>query len=811
MSQQRNEGQPERFDKIQYSDLSPESTWIRLGKGSFGCVYKGEYLGIEVAIKEVLPSTEYDVEKYLQREITLMQQARHPNIVQYLGLSLAPPSSESTVPDRPRILIISEFLPRGNLRQYILDRTLPFPWRLRISFAIDIARALAYLHSNNCMHRDLKGENLLVTSNERLKACDFGLARVAPGGGKEDEAWRRLTYCGTDGYMSPEILLGEAFDLKTDIFSLGVLFVEIASRQLASNHTFVRKLPDYGMSHDEVRGSVSSNCPRSFVDLALECCDVDPTKRPDTKSILRRLRGVEQEVLELDARGLGDADAHTRGAPVATKRRTGSVAANVGSISFAGTTKRGSGKAYGAVGGGGRGTARPSAPRLPSFEGRVNLQSGSSFVGGGGGGGPTATVLSASIPSSIQFGHARSSSRDTASYSDDEDSEVLLALADADVPIDSLDMRPDSAYLAAARGRSDRPENGPDALVDAPESDYSTSVVKPSRLLGGGASGGSRLGPYGRLASSSGSTLPGAASAADEGSGSLPSLPPSWFAASRRAARPEEEQDEDEGTATVIAPSPPGRRSPARSAKGLDDLQGAESFLTARTSTLSVADAVVGCVSDEESPSSGATGAVEEDDEQEHVFHSTIQGPPTIIEEPALDAPHRFSLIKPGLQRFLGSFAPYSAQSPSLAQVQSAAAQGKRASWDVGGRLDAGPGCGAGRCGLCDKKFGIMKAYLSCDDCNFSCHIKCSDLIPATCPSSPLSPPSLSTPGSPTTLSFSSAAASPAKPSRPPPPAPTPGSRGSSKDRGGSKLVKRQKGGSGGAKGAGTPLGAVNA
>lgn len=159
----------------------------------------------------------------MAREITLMQQARHPNVVQYLGLCLAPPApppskddsddsdSESTKPasgTSKRVLIISEFLPRGNLRQYILDRTLPFPWRLRISFATDIARALAYLHARNTMHRDLKGENLLVSDNERLKACDFGLARVAHavvnGSGGNDDADARkpsdmYTYCGTDG------------------------------------------------------------------------------------------------------------------------------------------------------------------------------------------------------------------------------------------------------------------------------------------------------------------------------------------------------------------------------------------------------------------------------------------------------------------------------------------------------------------------------------------------------------------------------------------------------------------------------------
>lgn len=176
-----------------------------------------------------MPSTDYDVEKYLAREIALMQQARHPNIVQYLGLCLvpppppppsSPPPPEAERSDQPatatgskRILIVSEFLPRGNLRQYILDRSLPFPWRLRISFATDIARALAYLHARNTMHRDLKGENLLVSDNERLKACDFGLARVAAqvgnpyvptGGGVGNSKEARkpsdmYTYCGTDG------------------------------------------------------------------------------------------------------------------------------------------------------------------------------------------------------------------------------------------------------------------------------------------------------------------------------------------------------------------------------------------------------------------------------------------------------------------------------------------------------------------------------------------------------------------------------------------------------------------------------------
>ena len=73
------------------------------------------------------------------------------------------------MPSRHRILIISEYVPKGNLRSYISDDRLAFPWNLRLSFCVDVTRAIAYLHARKCMHRDLKGENLLITENDRIK------------------------------------------------------------------------------------------------------------------------------------------------------------------------------------------------------------------------------------------------------------------------------------------------------------------------------------------------------------------------------------------------------------------------------------------------------------------------------------------------------------------------------------------------------------------------------------------------------------------------------------------------------------------
>lgn len=273
------------FDVIPYDDIKGD--WKKLGSGSFGNVYKGNYLGIDVAIKEVLPSTEYDVAKYFEREWRLMKECRHPNICLFIGLSRAP------APDN-RIFIISEFIEGGNVRLYIHNKKKLFPWRLRLSFAIDITRALAYLHARKCIHRDLKGENLLVTANGRIKVTDFGFARIAA---RNEEEVRRLTFCGTDSYMSPEILLGEEFDLPTDIFSLGIIFCEIAARTLADDHHFKRSAPTFGVEPEEVRKLATSGCPEDFLQLCLDCSSTDPSKRPTTRQILERLRNIEAEVL----------------------------------------------------------------------------------------------------------------------------------------------------------------------------------------------------------------------------------------------------------------------------------------------------------------------------------------------------------------------------------------------------------------------------------------------------------------------------------------------------------------------------------
>ncbi|CAK9783540.1 unnamed protein product [Cutaneotrichosporon oleaginosum] len=274
------------FDVVPYEDI----VWgERIGGGSFGSVFKGQYLGVDIAIKEIHSSTEYNVHKYFEREWRIMRECRHPNIVLFLGLCREP-SGEG------RVFIVSEFVPCGNLRSLIRS-TVPFPWRRRLSFATDIACAVAYLHARQCIHRDLKGENLLISSNGRIKVGDFGFARITS---RNEEEMKNLTYCGTDGYMSPEIVMGENFDLPTDVYSLGIIFIEILTRIVVGAKVYTRKAPAITPDPDAVRRHASPGCPPGFIDLALQCCSFAAEDRPTLPDIIHRLRAIEAQAMESD-------------------------------------------------------------------------------------------------------------------------------------------------------------------------------------------------------------------------------------------------------------------------------------------------------------------------------------------------------------------------------------------------------------------------------------------------------------------------------------------------------------------------------
>ncbi|KAI8596533.1 hypothetical protein EDD21DRAFT_244631 [Dissophora ornata] len=264
--------------RIQWSDLK---TFDIIGSGSFGRVFHGDLLGTEVAIKECVRSDSraFD-EKYFKREVDILKESRHPNIVQFMGICKR----------KKRFYIVTEFLPLGNLRRWIQDDTKEFGWDTRISFAIDISLALAYLHHKNIIHRDLKGENLLISENMRIKVCDFGFSRVEA---RDDDEMRRISYCGTDGYMAPEILLGEDFDCSVDVFSFGIVLAEMMARHVVDPQHFQRLAPDMSVSADEILFRAQPGCPVELGELAVHCVQSLPQNRPKLRQIVEHLTMIE--------------------------------------------------------------------------------------------------------------------------------------------------------------------------------------------------------------------------------------------------------------------------------------------------------------------------------------------------------------------------------------------------------------------------------------------------------------------------------------------------------------------------------------
>ncbi|KAK4284438.1 hypothetical protein QN277_001270 [Acacia crassicarpa] len=210
------------FDTIKVA-TSNFSDANKLGQGGFGPVYKGKLSnGKEIAVKRLsMDSGQGDIE--FKNEVKLMVRLLHQNLVRLLGFCLK----------QKERLLVYEFLPNKSLDHFIFDpiRRAQLRWETRYKIIEGIARGLLYLHEESqhrIIHRDLKASNILLDASMNPKISDFGMARLFVMDQTQANTNRVV---GTYGYMAPEYARLGRFSAKSDVFSFGVLILEIVSGQ----------------------------------------------------------------------------------------------------------------------------------------------------------------------------------------------------------------------------------------------------------------------------------------------------------------------------------------------------------------------------------------------------------------------------------------------------------------------------------------------------------------------------------------------------------------------------------------------------
>ncbi|XP_022723493.1 putative receptor-like protein kinase At4g00960 isoform X1 [Durio zibethinus] len=196
---------------------------FKLGQGGFGAVYKGRLPnGQEVAVKRLSMNSGQGDQEF-KNEVLLVAQLQHRNLVRLLGFCL----------EGHEKLLIYEFVPNTSLDHFIFDQVkrAQLDWERRYKIIGGIARGLLYLHEDSrlrIIHRDLKASNVLLDADMVPKIADFGMARLFV---RDETQGNTSRIVGTYGYMAPEYAMHGQFSVKSDVFSFGVLILEIISGQ----------------------------------------------------------------------------------------------------------------------------------------------------------------------------------------------------------------------------------------------------------------------------------------------------------------------------------------------------------------------------------------------------------------------------------------------------------------------------------------------------------------------------------------------------------------------------------------------------
>ena len=229
----------------------------------------------KIIIKEInLSVLDQNQKNLTSQEGLLLSQLNHPNIINCDEFHL----------ENDKAYIIMEYGEGGDLSKKIQEqksKNLPFEENQILDWFIEICEAVRYIHEKNIIHRDLQPNNILLTKNNQIKLTDFGIAKILDG---EQQVKTKI---GNDSYFSPEIIKGENYDFKTDIWNLGIILYELT--QLKHPFEDVNISPQEKLKNIE-EGKYFEFTNKKYnskiLELIQNLLSVNPNKRPDINKII---------------------------------------------------------------------------------------------------------------------------------------------------------------------------------------------------------------------------------------------------------------------------------------------------------------------------------------------------------------------------------------------------------------------------------------------------------------------------------------------------------------------------------------------
>jgi len=262
-----------------------------IGAGGFGTVYKlAMDDGNVFALKRIVKTNE-GLDRFFDRELEILGSVKHRYLVNLRGYCNSPSSK----------LLIYDYLQGGSLDEVLHEKSEQLDWDARINIILGAAKGLSYLHhdcSPRIIHRDIKSSNILLDGNFEARVSDFGLAKLL----EDEESHITTIVAGTFGYLAPEYMQSGRATEKTDVYSFGVLVLEILSGKRPTDASFIEKglnivgWLNFLAGENREREIIDPNCEGvqietldALLSLAKQCVSSLPEERPTMHRVVQML------------------------------------------------------------------------------------------------------------------------------------------------------------------------------------------------------------------------------------------------------------------------------------------------------------------------------------------------------------------------------------------------------------------------------------------------------------------------------------------------------------------------------------------